>query len=115
MQTPRRTTIARNLRKRSNWAQKLLWSWLQDRRFSCYKFRREFPLGPYFLDFFCIEARLNIESDGFQHGYPIQRNLDSKRDSWLESRGVKVLRFWNSHLSHEKQWNRERVLQERAP
>lgn len=106
------------LRKRESWAQKLVWSWLRDRRFSSYKFRREYPLGSYALDFFCLEARLNIELDGFQHGLPLQQKLDLKRDAWLEARGVKVLRFWNSRLRRERQAIRDtiwRVLQERAP
>jgi very-short-patch-repair endonuclease len=110
--------IARTLRKRDTWAVKALWSWLRDRRFSSYKFRRQHPFGPHILDFFCIAARLDIELDGFRHGYPMQRRLDAERDAWLEARGVKVLRFWNSHLRREKQEIRDaiwRALQERAP
>src|SRR6516225_5994136 len=118
MQTPRQTAIARKLRKQGSWAQKLMWSWLRDRRFSCYKFRREFPFGPYILNFFCAEAGLNIEVDGFLHEYPHQQNLDDERDAWLSVRGVTVLRFWNSHLRREKQWIRDTIwkaLQQRAP
>jgi very-short-patch-repair endonuclease len=118
MQSAKATAIARKLRRQDTWAQKLMWSWLRDRRFSSYKFRREFALGPYFLDFFCREARLNIELDGSQHGFPIQSKLDAERDNWIESHGVRVLRFWNSHLRREKQYIRDiiwRELQERAP
>ena len=118
MHAPKQTTIARTLRKRDTWAERLLWSWRRDQRFSGYKFRRQHPCGPHILDFFCLEARLNIELDGFRHGYPIQQRLDAVRDGWLEARGIKVLRFWNSHLRREKQAIRDsiwRVLQERAP
>jgi len=118
MQARRQTAIARTLRKRDTWAERLLWGWLRDRRFSSYKFRRQHPFGPHILDFFCLEARLNIELDGFMHGYPTQRKLDAQRDTWLEARGIKVLRFWNSHLRGEKQAIRDtiwRTLQERAP
>ena len=118
MQPPMQTAIARTLRKRDTWAERLVWSWLRDRRFSSYKFRRQHPFGPHILDFFCLEARLDIELDGFRHGYPIQRRLDTARDAWLEARGIKVLRFWNSHLRQEKQAIRDsiwRVLQQRAP
>ncbi len=118
MQSPPKTAIARILRKHDSWAQKLVWSWLRDRRFSPYKFRREYPLGDFILDFFCLEARLNIEVDGFQHGLPTQQTRDAARDAWLEARGVRVLRFWNSHLRREKQAIRDtiwRALQERAP
>ena len=112
------TAIARTLRKRDTWAERLVWSWLRDRRFSSYKFRRQHPFGPQILDFFCLEARLDIELDGFRHGYPAQKKLDTVRDAWLEARGIKVLRFWNSHVRREKQAIRDsiwRVLQQRAP
>src|SRR5439155_18297934 len=59
---------ARQLRKKETWAEKLVWRWLRDRRFSHYKFRRQHPIGDYHLDFFCEEAELNVELDGSQHG-----------------------------------------------
>ena len=112
---PRKVTqVARILRKRDTWAERLLWSWIRDRRFSAYKFRRQHPYPPYVLDFFCLEARLNIG----QHGLDHQRNQDTDRDATLEARGIKVLRFWNGRLRREKQFVRDliwRTLQERAP
>jgi very-short-patch-repair endonuclease len=95
-----------------------MWSWLRGRRFSAYKFRREHPFGRYFLDFFCLEAMLDIELDGSQHGFPEGRQRDQERDAWLEARGVKVLRFWNVRLRREKEFVRDTIwdtLQERAP
>ena len=112
------TTLARNLRKRDTWAEKLLWSWLRDRRFSAYKFRRQHVFGPHILDFFCVEAFLDIELDGLHHGRPDKQKTDAERDAWLEARGVKVLRFWNSRLRRERDAIREtiwRELQARAP
>ncbi|HSH94884.1 MAG TPA: DUF559 domain-containing protein [Roseimicrobium sp.] len=112
------TTTARTLRKHDTWAEKLLWKWLRDRRFSQYKFRRQHPYGAYILDFYCIEASLNIELDGFQHGSPEHLAKDGERDRWLTERGVKVLRFWNSRLRREPQAIRDtiwRALQERSP
>jgi very-short-patch-repair endonuclease len=114
----RQTLIARTLRKHDTWAEKLVWSWLRDRRFSTYKFRRQHTYGPHILDFFCLKAHLDIELDGRQHGFPEQQGADAERDAWLESHGVKVLRFWNSQLRREKQYIRDiiwRTLQERAP
>jgi very-short-patch-repair endonuclease len=118
VQPPKLTAIARTLRKRDTWAEKLLWSWLRDRRFSSYKFQRQHPFGPHILDFFCLEGRLDIELDGFRHGYPTQKELDALRDAWLEARRIKVLRFWNSHLRGQKQAIRDSIwstLQQRAP
>ena len=111
------TTLARNLRKRDTWAEKLLWSWLRDRRSSDYKFRRQQIFGDYILDFFCVEAFLNIELDGSQHGHPGQKQKDVERDAWLDKAGVKVLRFWNARLRREKEIVRHTIwqaLQERA-
>jgi len=71
---------ARELRNKETWAEKLVWSWLRSRRFSNYKFRRQHPIGFYFLDFFCEEAGLNIEVDGSQHGFPDQRKYDLERE-----------------------------------
>ncbi|PWU15975.1 MAG: DNA-cytosine methyltransferase [Verrucomicrobia bacterium] len=110
--------MARALRKHDTWAERLLWSWLRARRFSAYKFRRQRPYGPYILDFFCVEAQVNIELDGSLHGYPEQRSKDEKRDEWLEEQGIKVLRYWNGRLRREKQVVRDAIwkaLQDRAP
>jgi adenine-specific DNA-methyltransferase len=115
---PKFTQVARTLRKKDTWAEKLLWSWLRDRRFSSYKFRRQHPYPPHVLDFFCIEVLLNIELDGGQHGTPEQKQKDAERDAWLEARGIKVLRFWNGRLRREKKVIRDAIwnaLQERAP
>src|SRR5580692_2633298 len=117
MQPPKRTAIARTLRKRETWAEELLWRCLRDRRFSDYKFRRQHAFGPHVLDFFCVEAFLDIELDGFQHGHPASRIQDAKRDEWLEARGVKVLRVWNSQLRGEKEMVMTKIwqtLQERV-
>ncbi len=76
-------------------------------------------LSPYRCDNSrCCNKPLNIELDGGRHGFPEQQQRDVERDAWLEARGVKVLRFWNSRLRREKQIVRDAIwkaLQERAP
>src|ERR1035441_6650538 len=101
---------ARALRKRETWAEKLVWGWLRDRRFNGYKFRRQHPIGIYHLDFFCEKAELNIELDGSQHGFPDQRSKDADREKYLKSRGIKTLRFWNSHLRRNVQSIRDTIF-----
>ena len=103
---------ARQLRKKETWAEKLMWRWLRDRRFSGYKFRRQHPVGDYVLDFFCEEARLSVELDGSQHGFPDQCKHDTDREAFLKSRGIKTLRFWNSHLRRDAQSIRDRIFNE---
>ena len=110
--------LARHLRKKETSAEKILWRWLRNRRFNGYKFRRQHPLGDYYLDFFCEEAELNIELDGSQHGFPEQQQHDAERQKFLQSRGIKTLRFWNSKLHCDGQNVRDIIfeeLQKRAP
>jgi len=109
---------ARDLRKHETWAEKLMWRWLRDRRFSGYKFRRQHPVGIYYLDFFCDEAKLATELDGFGHGHPDRQRHDAEREAYLASQGIKTLRFWNSHLRRNAQSFRDtifRELQDRTP
>jgi very-short-patch-repair endonuclease len=117
-QPPKSTALARTLRKRESWGERLMWAWLRSHRFSDYKFRRQHPVAPYYLDFFCNEAMLNVEVDGFQHGKPEQKVSDAERDAFLESKDIKVLRFWSSRLRRDKETVRNAIwnaLQERAP
>jgi very-short-patch-repair endonuclease len=109
---------ARELRRSSTWAERLMWRWLRDRRFSGYKFRRQHPVGPYFLDFFCEEAKLAIELDGSRHGTPDRKDHDAAREAYISLLGIKTLRIWNSRLLREKEVVRNTIwegLQERAP
>ena len=54
----------RTLRKRSTRAEKLLWQNLRDRGLEGFKFRRQFSVGPFVLDFYCPELKLAIVVDG---------------------------------------------------
>jgi ATP-dependent helicase HrpA/adenine-specific DNA-methyltransferase len=95
-----------------------MWSWLRSRRFNGWKFRRQHPVGKYCLDFYCLEALLNVELDGFQHGFRKQQEHDRERQVFLDSLGIKTLRFWNGQLRRERQLVRDaiyRELQARAP
>jgi ATP-dependent helicase HrpA/adenine-specific DNA-methyltransferase len=106
------------MRKKQTWAEKTLWRLLRDRRFSGYKFRRQHPFEEYYLDFYCAEARLVLETDGFMHGHPEKQKHDQNRDEFLRSRGITVKRIWNWQLRRQLEWVRLQIwmlLQERAP
>ena len=98
---------AREFRKGQTWAESRLWRLLRDRRLAGYKFRRQHPEGPYFLDFYCLEARLALELDGSGHGFPDQQQHDQARDAYLAARGIAVHRVWNHHL---KRWEDRQSL-----
>ena len=80
-------------------AEQMLWQRLRRRRIGGHRFRRQHPLGPYIVDFVCLEAQLVIEVDGSQH--MDQEMDDAVRTQWLESRGFRVLRFWDNQVLGE--------------
>jgi very-short-patch-repair endonuclease len=86
---------ARYLRAHQTNAETALWRLLRDRRFEGHKFRRQHPIGPFIADFACIELRLVLEVDGGQH---VEFEHDARRTAWLESRGWRVVRFWNNDV-----------------
>ena len=57
------------------------------------RFRRQHPIGPYILDFYCAKAKLAVEVDGEVHDDPECLAHDRRRTAWLEARGLRVLRF----------------------
>jgi very-short-patch-repair endonuclease len=100
---------ARSLRTTPTDAEALLWHHLRDRRLGNHKFRRQRPIGPYFADFACIEARLIVELDGGQHVEAAA--YDENRTRYIESQGYRVLRFWNHEVLTQTDAVRERILQ----
>jgi len=95
---------ARQLRKNPTDAERRLWARLRYRQVDGFRFRRQVPIGPFIADFACLERRLLIEVDGGQHA--VDPASDAERTRWLESRGYRVLRFWN----HDVLRNTEGVL-----
>jgi very-short-patch-repair endonuclease len=71
----------------------LLWNGLRGRRLGGLLFRRQHPVGPYVLDFYCPSARLAVEVDGGAHDHPDQVRRDAARDEFLVARGIRVLRL----------------------
>ena len=94
---------ARAMRRAPTDAERKLWHALRDRRMQALKFRRQAPIGPFVVDFLCIEHRLVVEADGAQHAEDLK---DASRDAWLKAKGYKFLRFWN----HDILTNEESVL-----
>ena len=90
------TSRARELRKQSTDAEHLLWSRLRNRRLLGLKFRRQAPIGRYIVDFVCREQNLIIELDGGHHQQ--RRASDQSRTEWLNSRGFRVVRYWNNEV-----------------
>ena len=87
---------ARDLRRADTQAEARLWNALRDRRLGGWKWRRQVPVGPFIVDFLCVEAGLVVELDGGQHADRVA--YDNRRTSYLEALGLRVIRYWNSHL-----------------
>lgn len=87
---------AKGLRRNSTDAERLLWNRLRNRQLEDAKFRRQQPIGPYVVDFACMERHLVIELDGGHHAEQLER--DEARTAFLNAEGFRVLRFWNNEV-----------------
>ncbi|MCI0404949.1 MAG: endonuclease domain-containing protein [candidate division Zixibacteria bacterium] len=88
-------------------AEVILWSNLKGRQLAGYKFRRQYSIGPYILDFYCPELKLAIEVDGGGHFDSVAIKEDSERQSFIQKFGIKFLRL----TSLEVYKNREGIIE----
>ena len=100
---------ARQLRHNLTDAERLLWRHLRQRQLEGQKFRRQYPLGKYIVDFICLEKRIVIEVDGGQH--TDQKEYDDERSNWLTAQGFEVLRFWNHDVLQNIEVVKTEILQ----
>jgi very-short-patch-repair endonuclease len=87
--------LAKAMRREMTKAELRLWTQLRKPGIEGLRFRRQTPIGPFIVDFFCPEKKLIVEVDGGQHGHVAGERHDSARDAWLTEQGYKVVRFWN--------------------
>jgi len=102
MRDKQKTRFARRLRKQLTPAERLLWWKLKGEQLG-WKFRRQAPVGPFVLDFACVEILLAIEIDGATHGSEADRRYDADRTRYLERDGWRVIRFWNDDVFNNLQ------------
>lgn len=106
---------ARALRQSPTTAEQVLWRHLRNRQLAGTKFRRQHPLGPYILDFVCLEQGLVVEVDGGQHADLQAQAYDRQRTVWLRQQGLRVLRFWNHEVVQQTNEVLAHVLQALTP
>ncbi|WP_353928991.1 DUF559 domain-containing protein [Okeanomitos corallinicola TIOX110] len=87
--------LARQMRKESTLAEKLLWQRLKNKHLG-FKFRRQQVIDRFIVDFYCHEIKLVIEVDGEIHNYT--QKEDAIRQEFLESLGLQVIRFKNEDV-----------------
>src|SRR3990172_11084501 len=89
---------SRDLRRNMTEAEKLLWSRIRKKQVKDYQFYRQRIIGNYIVDFYCPKAGLIVELDGGQHYHPEDLKKDTLRDDYMESLGLKILRFSNNEI-----------------
>jgi very-short-patch-repair endonuclease len=100
--------LAGALRRRPTLAERRMWHCLRSLRAAGIRFRRQRPIGPYIVDFVCLERRIVVEVDGGQH---LNSREDLLRDAWLQDHGHVVLRFWNNEVLQQTDAVMERIVQ----
>ena len=92
---PEELTERRSLRTSGTKEEAMMWKVLKNRQVSGVRFRRQFSVGAYILDFYCPELKLCIELDGAGHYNSEGLRHDYVRDKYLSELGIRVLRFEN--------------------
>jgi very-short-patch-repair endonuclease len=88
---------ARQMRSKPAALEKCFWSELRNRKLGGYKFKRQFLIGNYIVDFVCVEQKLVVELDGPFHAQSVE--YDEARDVYLRDAGYRVMRFSNVDAS----------------
>jgi len=102
---------ARELRNTATDAERALWWVLRDKQLG-WRFRRQFVIAPFIVDFACPEARLVVEADGGQHAEP---GYHDRRDAFLEDKGWRILRFWNNDIVENSDGVARRIMEILGP
>ena len=85
----------RQLRNSMPETEVILWSRLQRKTIRGYKFRRQYGIVRYVVDFYCPTLKLAIEIDGDSHFTDQAQEYDREREAYIQSLGLKVIRFRN--------------------
>lgn len=88
----------RELRQNEIGCEKIMWHQLRNRAFGGYKFRRQFSIGKYIVDFYCPELKLVVELDGESHVGENEVEYDKIRQRYIEDLGIKVKRYNNKEV-----------------
>ncbi|WP_181707687.1 DUF559 domain-containing protein [Chthonobacter rhizosphaerae] len=93
---------ARRLRRSLTPQEVKAWVWLREHgHLFGGRFRRQVPVGPYIVDFACLNPRIAIEIDGDSHCHPDALARDGDRDAFLRTQGFAVVRIWNTEIGRD--------------
>ncbi len=106
---PENSDKAKELRKNSTQAEKILWNKIRMEQLG-HKFRRQEPIGNYIADFICLNKKLIIEIDGGQHD--TQQQYDDLRTQYFNDMGYRVIRFWNNQVTENLDGVLQKIIKE---
>ena len=118
---PQLLEFAKTMRSNATNAEHLMWQLLRAKRFMNLKFRRQYVIAPYIVDFYCHELGLVIELDGSQYGTDDAIEYDAERTKYLEALDLTVVRYWNHDVLNrtdimlEDLWRRCSELKQTSP
>lgn len=92
----------RYLRKNMTRAEVILWQELRRKQLG-FKFRRQYGIGPYIVDFYCPKLKLVIELDGDVHAFYTVKKKDKIKQDFLKNYNITVIRYWNHEIINEIQ------------
>ncbi len=92
------TPVRRNLRRIVPTPEQRLWYFLRNKRLLGYKFKRQYSIGRYVVDFYCAEHHLAIEIDGDSHYTDEGEAYDIQRNEYLNACNIRVARFTNTDV-----------------
>ena len=92
---------ARVMRRNPTPAEDMLWKRIRRKQVGGFRFRRQFAIERFIVDFYCFEARLVLEIDGAIHDEPGHAEYDNQRQQYLEALGMRVLRFTNAQVTND--------------
>ncbi|HNW83410.1 MAG TPA: endonuclease domain-containing protein [bacterium] len=95
------------LRESQTDPERILWNRIRNRQLMNLKFRRQHGIGEYIADFYCSDIKLVIEIDGSHHYTEDGKEYDSLREEFMQSLGIRTVRFSNTEIINEI----EKVLQ----
>jgi very-short-patch-repair endonuclease len=87
-----------NLRQQPISCEKIFWYKLRNRAFAGLKFRRQYSISKYIVDFYCPKIKLAVEIDGATHSTDKEMNYDRQRQKYIESLNIKVIRYTNTEI-----------------
>lgn len=102
LKNPRDTKFqSQLLRREMTSSEELLWDRVRGKQLLGLRFKRQYGLGPYILDFYVPQVKLCIEVDGGIHNLKEVKEKDKNRDAFMIENGIRVLRFRNDEIENE--------------